>query len=107
MIFDANGVPIRAGLCLDCSTRLVWWNGRLRCNAKDVNLKQFPIKSCNGRHPLNPGQKSRPILVVHPDTDACYGNYNKDSDRCFICSRADGACIYETKQRSRKAGAAS
>ena len=91
---------------MDCSTRLVWWNGRLRCYMKDANMKRFPTKSCTGRHRLPPGQKPRRVQIVHPDTTLCFGNYDKDLERCQICSRAEGVCTYETKKNQRKVDAA-
>ncbi|MEN6610431.1 MAG: hypothetical protein ABFC24_06280 [Methanoregulaceae archaeon] len=97
-ITDMNGVPIRTGQCIDCSGTLTWWDGRLRCSAKDANIKQCPPKACNRKHLLDSGQKPQRILVAHGDTDKCFEKkYDENSERCQIC-QLQSYCSFKTKK---------
>jgi len=103
MLTDSDGVPIRSGLCLGCSSTLYWFRDRLRCSNKDANIKQCPTKACNRRHSLSPGEKPLKILRMIPDTDACFGKeYDPESDRCSICYRSGCGCSYDTKRYHEK-----
>lgn len=96
LTFDEKGVPIRAGLCVDCSATLTWWDGRLRCSAKDANIKQCPSKACNRKNLIAPGLKPLRVLIVHGDTERCFEKkYDENSERCQIC-HIHSYCSFKT-----------
>jgi len=62
MIFDKDGVPVRDGLCKECS--IEWYiqsDGRVTCYAILDNgggyIKKCPTRSCRRMHRIEPGQK--------------------------------------------------
>lgn len=101
LTFDEQGIPVRTGQCTDCSNTLIWWDGRLRCEAKEVNIKQCPPKACNRKNPIPPGIKPLRVLVVHGDTDRCFEKkYDGQTERCEICHR-QSYCSFKTGRAGR------
>jgi len=99
LTLDSDGVPIRTGLCVGCSSSLYWFRDRLRCSTRDANINQCPIRSCNRRHSLSPGQKPQKVLRMIPDTDACYRKeFNRGSERCSMCASSEGDCSYYSER---------